>query len=458
MDRASRIYALEDVLGTYLRRATVWGTPIDSDWITCLLIVLFSAYGTLTHFMMAEDATVLFNHYNGISDAAPLFHYQGYVSVPQQILALAFSEFPKVLQPVLYSSAVTAIWLVLVLCARKYWNAAPVVAILALFLFYSDPIYFSNLTYSLWPSLICLALIGAGMAAGNEELPWWLAGVAVCLAWASPLSICAAIPLAVAAYLRRDLRLTLVAISTVAAFLFLRDTSAQARGGDFVSMLNNASSNVHHVIANFGSLRQEMSIRSIARVYAAFFVTLATLGFLVFTGLRVVRDGRSASPLVVRNLLLALFAVATFWAFVASKPSVDLFVRGGTRYYFPMLVFGAFLIFSVVRMIGLERTFIVGALVLLVPLALVVAIGRFPDAIVGFRAFTALSAPEANAAYMVTRKNGGKDYSLYAGPARYSMADCGDIRTDVNQVPRLYCGDQRYILLENPPVQVDDQP
>jgi len=434
----------------YLQEKNAYAASLEPEpkkllWIIFATSIVFSTVTVFTEFLTAEDASVLFNRFNGISDATVLFYYQGYISFHPQLLAWSFSALPAVLQPLMYASVAAVIWLLLIAIAHRCWNAAIAVGLLGLYFFRYDPIYFANLTYTIWPSILILALIGGGAVLNERPLPWRIFCIALILCFASPLSICAVPVLAVSAFMRRDAKLIVLTAATIFAFFILRESGDQARGGTMSTMATNLLTNLPVFFSSITNGRglSGLNLPSVVRL-GSLVLSMAAAIYYIPSFIEYMRNKSTSRKENAAIFLLAIFALATLIAFAASKQG-DAFIRGGTRYYFPAIACSALILFHILRQMKLERLLIVTGMTVLLPLALLTLVQSVPAIGRGAEMWKQVaSSPRADIS-KIDVGEGIKEDLIYVGPPVFQMADCTEKSPPFSNLI-IFCGHQSWIF------------
>jgi len=207
------------------------------------LAILACVFWTYFNFLAAEDAYVLFNRFNHLSDAPVFFYYAGYSSVFPQLVAFSLSYLPKILQAVLYSTIAFFIFYTLLREVFLFTYSGLAVVFISAFCSVIYPAAIYNLTSSFWPGLIILGLIGLRKILHEVCLDW--RDVFFCLPGllGSPLAI-VFFPLYLWIFIeRRDASSGIIAVGALVSYPLLTNHSG-SRGeaeGLLISLVDNTS-------------------------------------------------------------------------------------------------------------------------------------------------------------------------------------------------------------------------
>ncbi len=298
---------------------------------TCYALVCYiSAYGFFTRFLYVEDATVLFHVFN-YSELRPLFYYAGYISVLPQLVGYLASEFPFLIQALMYAifPCVLSLWMVrrlFVLDISPYF----VMALLG-YLCVFDSSYFSNLSYSIWISVAVIGLILASGMRESHDLGYRDSVAILFLSLSSPLAI-TMLPGCVMIALRKGISIN-VALSSLILLVVpfaLRDPGGNRTGSS--SLVSDFTQNLSIIAsdpATFLTLRGTNLPISVERVTEVFSLVcvLLVVAYLLVSLILKPKGEISEHAVILAPLVVGAFLCFVIGLGVASIPL-------GARYYF----------------------------------------------------------------------------------------------------------------------------
>lgn len=291
---------------------------------------LAAIFWCFLNFLTAEDSVVLFNRFNFLTDAPVFFYYAGYTSTFPQVTAFLLSFLNPVAQAILYSLVALGVFLLLLrevfVATRSGLLVILLTAICAVF----HPFVIYNLTFSFWPGLAILGLVGLRAHVSRRALR--ARDILICLPGlaGSPLAIAFLPSFAWAAFRTRSPYAVLLSLATLASFVALTEHGGtRAEGGGLLSSfvanaglalqaplqyLVNAGSPGDLAISVLGAVSLPVTI--VAGVWALFSrkaagvpVALYALGavlvvFAAFAATSVPLAGRYWFPAVVSAIVL----------------------------------------------------------------------------------------------------------------------------------------------------------
>ncbi|SDJ14760.1 hypothetical protein [Lutimaribacter saemankumensis] len=294
-----------------------------------------ASFGFFFDFFRVEDANVLFNRSN-YTDLPPFFYYQGYASIPAQLVAHIVAGTLPVFQSFIYifSALVIFCYMSVLLLRATGFSPFALLSIGVVFLFGRTFVY--NLTYSLWPSAMVLSLFGYLALREDRGLKSNEATIACFLSLASPLSLFSAIPIYVVALKSRTVPSILAALASVLAYPILIEHGGRGGAEQLISTLSS----------NFQIISQSPSL---------IFPVLLD-GFAVERSFWAILFGATQSFALISTILIPLlyiagfrckpiedlvpFAVGCLCIFVLAIASRNLGDRPPAfRYYFPSVIF-----------------------------------------------------------------------------------------------------------------------
>lgn len=196
-----------------------WNTRLF--FIANMCAVFGAAFWCFFNFLTAEDSVVLFNRYNFLEDAPIYFFYAGYWSVFPQTIAFLVSEFNPAIQAVAYSLVALAVFMILLREIFKATHSGFLTVAVAVLATVFMPFMLFNLTYTFWPGLVILGLVG--LRAGDQKKGLSFTDVLICIPGltGSPLGFLFFPLFAYLVYRDRSAFTGLVFITAVASFFVL---------------------------------------------------------------------------------------------------------------------------------------------------------------------------------------------------------------------------------------------
>lgn len=188
------------------------------------------------NFLTAEDSLVLFNRYNFLEGAPVFFYYAGYWSLFPQSIAFLVSDLNPAIQAIAYSFTALSIFLVLLREVFRASHSGLAVISVAVLTAVFAPFMLFNLTYTFWPGLAILGLVGLRASYQKESLSF--TDILICLPGlaGSPLGLLF-LPLFVwAAFRKRSMHIFAIAVLALLSFLVLveRDGGHRASPEDII--------------------------------------------------------------------------------------------------------------------------------------------------------------------------------------------------------------------------------
>ena len=249
------------------------------------LSLLWAAFGLWSKFFIAEDGWVLF-HRSNYTDLDPIFFYNGYISLYPQIVAYLAAHLHVALQVFLYSAVSFFVWLCFVFYLLRVTESKWLILLLICFFCMTGTIYTHNLTYSAWPALGSIGLIGIDCLRSSRKLSMVEFLLIIIFASSSPLSFLM-LPLYLALLVRNPNKtiniLIIAALSLL--FIFLRDATGPR--SDNLKLISNLTKNLMLLFIDFDQVFPKViknfSIYSpmpILRFLCFIFIFLWPLGFL----------------------------------------------------------------------------------------------------------------------------------------------------------------------------------
>lgn len=293
-------------------------------------------FWTFFNFLAAEDATVLFNRTNHLSNSPIFIFYAGYISAFPQLVAFSVRCLPGVLQACIYSLislivfSILLRYLYLITCS----GLATLLLVTICAIFHPAPLY--NLTSTLWSGVAILGLLGMQKAIAKVPIYW--KDVLLCLPglFGSPLAI-AFFPL----YLRTVTTTTkvmpplFITLGTLFSYLLL--TNHSSTRADTANLLNALAGNLKrfeltHLVNTDSIADFAMSLLGIISLV----ITLAAGAYLV------IFKRRNDTHTVVLFLLGS--SATLIAAFSASSIPLQ------ARYWFPTIISGVVVAFTIIRL------------------------------------------------------------------------------------------------------------
>lgn len=293
--------------------------------ISILCAIFGAAFWCFFNFLTAEDSLVLYNRYNYLEDAPTYFYYAGYWSLfPQTVGALVSGLAPGV-QAAAYSLVALAVFVTLLReIARATGSGLTVVGISVLAVVFA-PFMLFNLTYSFWPGLAVLGLVGLRASWQKEDIT--LFDILICLPGlaGSPLGVLFFPLFAWAAFVRKSIRSAAIGALTLFSYLLLVDRSG-------------SRSSLEDILLK--------SVESLSRVFSGqwdLLINTGNPGAIVMSGLGVL------SVIIVAclsllwilrprqgGMALLLYGAGSLATVLAAVGAVDLPLSG--RYWFPIVI------------------------------------------------------------------------------------------------------------------------
>ena len=205
--------------------------------------ILAAMFWCYFNFLTAEDSLVLFNRYNFLSDAPIYFYYAGYWSSFPQTIAYLVSNLNPAVQAIAYSIVSLGIFLILLREIFRATNSGVAVLTIVTVTSIFAPFMIFNLTYTFWPGLAVLGLIGLRANYQADELSF--TDFLLCFPGllGSPLGLLFFPLFTLAALQRRSWRSAVIASSTVLSYVILveRDGHRSSETGIVESTIDNLS-------------------------------------------------------------------------------------------------------------------------------------------------------------------------------------------------------------------------
>lgn len=405
-------------------------------WLAIAASAVVAAIGAVLLPLWVEDTTVLFHRANHTDLSIP-FYYQGYISLPAQIIATLVIPLPAYLQAVVYAAAALVIWSLML---TAFFRVAPLTVLpfagLAYF-FTFDLLYVFNLTYSLWPALVFIGLTGVLCQLQQRPLSWWEAIAIAILSLSSPLSAFMALPLlpVVLAH-RRNVPSWIALLTCLSAYPLLTEPGA----GASTDLIAQIAARLTEIAANPGIVfsvagdRLPISPPRLLRVGAL----LLCLGLVVLSLLPAIRRRYGALlSFVLSSLLIFLISLTR-----------ETGATIGTRYMFPVLfaglLIGAFLLRDMVPKLIVDRLRLAGFAGLLA-VGIALCLVELPNPSQSLEAFQQLRAAQLTGETppLYLPRPGPfnpNDWTLAVGYFAFSAEDCIETETDEPFQFQIHCG------------------
>lgn len=403
-----------------------------------LLAILAAGFWCFLNFLTAEDAVVLFNRFNFLTDAPVFFYYAGYSSAFPQLTAFLLSSLNPAAQAVLYSLVALGVFLLLLrevfLATRSGLLVLLLIAVCAVF----HPFVIYNLTFSFWPGLAILGLVGLRTHASRQALT--VRDVLICLPGlaGSPLAIAFFPSFAWAAFRTRSPVAVGLCLATLASFAALTEHGGtRAEGGGLLSSF----------FANVG-LALQAPARFLVNTGSPGDLAISVLGALSLPVIIVIGLGALFSRRA-EGVSVALYALGSALVIAAAFAATSVPLAG--RYWFPAVVSAivlAGLVLPALARTGAGRavTVALAALVSAAVLASFWARGdRWGAAVTGLQEWQQLTDARPEPTAIVRHWHGdGGFWAVGAGRGALPYADCAGLTEHPDSAAqfgfRIHCG------------------
>lgn len=312
-------------------------------WLAVSCSTLGAIFWCYFNFLTAEDSIVLFNRYNFLEGAPIYFYYAGYWSLLPQTVAFLVSNFDPEIQAVAYSAVALSIFLFLLREVFLASHSGLVTLCLAVLTATFAPFMLYNLTYSFWPGLAILGLVG--LRANYQRKSPSFIDVFLCVPGlaGSPLGLLF-LPLFVwTAYTKRSLHITAIAILALLSFLVLVERDGGHRSNPLDIVVRSTDQIFQVLSGQVGVLINTSGpgnlVMSILGVLSVLFVTVLAIYWLV--RFRAERDA------------VLLYAAGSLATVLAATGASELPLSD--RYWFPIIVCAFVLLGHFVEAAAVQR-------------------------------------------------------------------------------------------------------
>jgi len=398
-------------------------------------------FWTYFNFLAAEDANVLFNRFNHLSEAPIFFYYAGYSSAFPQFVAFSFSWLPTALQALLYSAVALFVFYVLLreIFLLTSSGLAAVFTVACCAVIYPAAIY--NLTSSFWPGLAIVGLIGLRKSIYCAPFIWRDVFYCIPGLLGSPLAI-VFFPLYFWIFAsRRCAPSAVIAALALASYPLLANHSGSRGepGGLLTSLVDNTSKMVMSPLnygvnmASFGDL--VMSILGLVSIAMIF-----SIGFILLFRMK----GSTG------KIAFSLFLIGSFATLGISIAASSVPLQG--RYWFPVVVAAISVSFYYILSLGINNA-LRRMQILMVAMTALATVGTFAyrgQSWGGVQAgwsdwrLLASQAPSTTAIIRERHNDGGR-WAIGTGNFEMTYSECAGAREHPFSQEsfgfRIYCGE-----------------